>query len=70
MRMFAEEKRNGTIEILLTKPVSDISIIMGKFFASLVIVILSVLPTMVYMICIYQLGSPVGNLDVGGILGC
>ncbi|MGP1515139.1 MAG: gliding motility-associated ABC transporter permease subunit GldF [Bacteroidales bacterium] len=69
MRMFAEEKRNGTIEILLTKPVSDISIIMGKFFASLVIVILSVLPTMVYMICIYQLGSPVGNLDMGGILG-
>ena len=61
MKMFAE--------ILLTKPVSDISIIMGKFLAALIIVLLSVLPTMVYMICIYELGSPKGNLDVGGILG-
>lgn len=69
MKMFAEEKKNGTIEILLTRPVSDISIIMGKFLASLVIIVLSVLPTFVYMICIYQLGSPIGNLDIGGILG-
>ena len=69
MKMFAEEKKNGTIEILLTKPVSDISIIMGKFLAALIIVLLYVLPTMVYMICIYELGSPKGNLDVGGILG-
>ncbi len=69
MRTFAEEKRSGTIEILLTRPVSDLSIIMGKFLASLVIVVLSVLPTMVYMICVYQLGSPVGNLDIGSILG-
>ncbi len=69
MKMFAEEKKNGTIEILLTRPVSDLSIIMGKFFAALIIVILSVLPTFIYMICIYQLGSPKGNLDIGGILG-
>lgn len=69
MKMFAEEKRNGTIEILLTKPISDLSIITAKFLSALVIVVLSVLPTMVYMICVYRLGAPVGNLDIGGILG-
>ncbi|MBQ9311714.1 MAG: gliding motility-associated ABC transporter substrate-binding protein GldG [Bacteroidales bacterium] len=69
MKMFAEEKKNGTIEILLTKPISDISIILAKFFAGLTIVVLSVLPTMVYIICVYQLGSPIGNMDMGSTLG-
>ncbi|MBQ7984914.1 MAG: ABC transporter permease subunit, partial [Bacteroidales bacterium] len=67
--MFAEEKKNGTIELLLTSPISDTAIILVKFFAALLIVILSVLPTMIYIICVYNLGSPVGNLDIGGILG-
>ena len=69
MKMFAEEKKNGTIEILFTKPISDLSIIMAKFLAGLVIVVLSVLPTMIYIICVYQLGSPAGNLDLGSIFG-
>ncbi|MCH3923304.1 MAG: gliding motility-associated ABC transporter permease subunit GldF [Bacteroidales bacterium] len=69
MKMFAEEKKNGTIELLLTKPISDISIITAKFLAGVVLVVLSVLPTMLYMICVYKLGAPQGNLDVGGILG-
>lgn len=69
MKMFAEEKKNGTIEILLTKPISDVSIIMAKFLAGLTIVILSVLPTMIYIICVYQLGSPIGNMDMGSTLG-
>ena len=69
MKMFAEEKKNGTIEILLTKPIRDISIISAKFLAGLTIVVLSVLPTMIYMICVYKLGSPVGNMDIGSALG-
>ncbi len=69
MKMFADERKNGTIEILLTQPVRDISIILGKFFASVCIVLLSVLPTFLYIICVYQLGSPIGNLDIGGIFG-
>lgn len=69
MKMFADEKKTGTIELLLTKPISDMSIICGKFLSALTIVVLSVLPTMIYMIAVYQLGSPVGNLDIGGILG-
>jgi ABC-2 type transport system permease protein len=69
MKMFAEEKKNGTIELLLTKPLSDISIIMAKFLAGVVLVVLSVLPTMIYMIAVWHLGAPEGNLDIGGILG-
>ncbi|MBR1770293.1 MAG: gliding motility-associated ABC transporter substrate-binding protein GldG [Bacteroidales bacterium] len=69
MKMFAEEKKNGTIEILLTKPISDISIITAKFLAGLIIVILSVLPTMIYIICVYSLGSPTGNIDLGSCFG-
>jgi ABC-2 type transport system permease protein len=69
MKMFAEEKKNGTIELLLTKPISDLSIIMAKFLAGLVLVVLSVLPTMIYMIAVWRLGLPQGNLDIGGILG-
>ncbi|MDR0789476.1 MAG: gliding motility-associated ABC transporter permease subunit GldF [Bacteroidales bacterium] len=69
MKMFAEEKRNGTIELLLTKPLSDISIIGAKFLAGVVLVVFAVLPTLIYIICIYQLGMPKGNLDMGAITG-
>ena len=69
MKMFAEEKKNGTIELLLTKPISDLSIILSKYFAGLALVIFSILPTLVYIIAIYQLGLPKGNLDLGGIIG-
>ena len=69
MKMFAEEKKNGTIALLLTKPLTDYSIIIAKFLAGLSLVVVSVLPTLVYVITIYQLGLPKGNLDLGGIMG-
>ena len=69
MKMFAEERKNGTIELLLTKPISDLSIILAKFFAGLCLVVLSILPTLVYIVAVYQLGAPKGNLDLGGIIG-
>lgn len=69
MRSFAEEKQSGTFEILATKPLSDGQIVGGKFLASLVLVLFSLLPTVVYYVSVYQLGSPKGNLDGGGILG-
>ena len=69
MRCFAEENRTGTIEMLLTKPLSDWQIILAKFFASVVLVLLSLIPTAVYYFSVYRLGLPVGNLDSGGILG-
>lgn len=69
MRMFAEEKRSGTIELLFTKPISDYRIIFAKFLAGLTLVFFSILPTVVYYISIYRLGDPIGNIDTGAVLG-
>ena len=69
MRSFAEERQNGTIELLKTKPISDIQIILAKFFASFTLVLLALLPTLIYFYSVYQMGSPKGNLDIGGTLG-
>lgn len=66
MRSFAEERRTGTIEMLLTKPLSDWQIVTGKYFAGVVLVIIALLPTLIYYISIYQLSLPVGNVDNGG----
>lgn len=69
MRSFSEEKRTGTIEMLLTKPITDMQIVGAKFFAGLLLVIFSLLPTLVYFVTIYFLGNPVGNIDLGGTFG-
>ena len=69
MRSFAEENKSGTIELLATKPIWDWQIITGKYLASLVLVIFSLLPTLFYYYSIYQLGSPIGNIDTGATLG-
>jgi len=69
MRSFSEERRTGTIELLLTKPLSEWQIILAKYGAGLLLVWIALLPTLVYYITIYQLGNPVGNLDSGGIWG-
>ncbi len=69
MRAFAEEKKAGTIESLLTKPLSDIRIILGKYLAGFTVVFFSVLPTLIYVLSIYQLASPKGDIDLGGIWG-
>jgi ABC-2 type transport system permease protein len=69
MRSFAEEQKNGTIEIISTKPVTDFEIVMGKYLAGLVLVLLSLLPTILYYYSIYQLANPVGNVDSGATLG-
>ena len=69
MRSFAEENQRGTIEFLATKPLSDADIVLGKYFANFTLVALSLLPTLLYYYSVHQLGSPIGNLDSGGILG-
>ena len=69
MRLFAEEKRTGTIEMILTKPLTELEIVMAKFLSGLVLVIFSLLPTLIYFFSVYQLGLPKGNLDVGGMWG-
>ena len=69
MKMFAEEKKNGTIELLLTKPINDLSIILAKFFSSLTLLIIAILPTLIYVISVYYLGKPIGNIDLGSTFG-
>lgn len=69
MRSFAEEQQSGTIELLATRPVTDLQIILGKYFASLALVAFALVPTALYYVTIYQLGIPKGNLDSGAILG-
>lgn len=69
MRSFAEERQTGTIELLVTRPLSDISIIMGKYLACLLLVAIALLPTLLYYYTVHQLGDPVGNIDSGGVAG-
>ena len=69
MRMIAEEKRNGTMELLLTKPISEMTLIWAKFLAGLVLVAISLLPTLVGYFSVVALGDPVGNVDSGSVAG-
>jgi ABC-2 type transport system permease protein len=68
MRAFAEEKKEGTIELLLTKPITDTAIIIGKYIATCTVVALSLLPTSLYYFSVYQLGDPIGNIDSAAVL--
>jgi ABC-2 type transport system permease protein len=69
MRSLSEEMSQGTIEILITKPFTETDIVLGKFFACVTLVIIALVPTLIYYISIYRLGSPVGNIDTGSVLG-
>lgn len=69
MRSFAEEKKEGTFELLASKPLTEWDIILGKYFATLAIVVLALLPTLVYYYSVYSLGVTIGNIDSGAVLG-
>lgn len=69
MRLFAEERRSGTLELLLTRPLSVWQIVLAKYFAGYLLVLTSILPTLVYAVSLYYLAEPVGHIDTGGIIG-
>ncbi len=69
MRMFPDELKSGTIELLLTKPLKEIDIVLGKYWASLCLVIIAILPTLLYVVSISSLASKGHFLDMGGIIG-
>ena len=69
MRSFSEEKRQGTLELLLTRPISKLQIVLGKYFAAVVLIVLALIPTFLYVYTVYQLGNPIGNLDLGSTIG-
>ena len=69
MRSIAEERREGTFELLATRPISDWEIILGKYFACLLIVLFALIPTLIYYFTVYQLGLTKGNVDTGAVIG-
>jgi len=69
MRSFADEQKTGTIELLMTKPLTDMQIIGAKYLAGVVLVLFALLPTLIYFFSVYKLGLPPGNIDIGGTWG-
>ncbi len=69
MRMFAEEKKTGTLELILVRPITDLQIVFAKFISAVVLVLFSLIPTLIYFWSIYALGSPPGNIDTGAVWG-
>jgi ABC-2 type transport system permease protein len=68
MRSIAEERRTGTIELLFTRPISDIQLLFGKYLAAVTLLLIAILPTLFYYFTMYYLGSPVGIIDTGATL--
>ncbi|MCD6013329.1 MAG: gldF [Flavipsychrobacter sp.] len=69
MRSLSDEFRTGTIEWLSTKPITDLNIILGKYFATLTLIAFALLPTLVYVYTISNLSLPDVDLDRGAIIG-
>ncbi|QNJ98927.1 gliding motility-associated ABC transporter permease subunit GldF [Constantimarinum furrinae] len=69
MRSFSDELKMGTLELLLTKPISVRSIVLGKYFGAITLIIIAIVPTLLYVLTISQLGNPEGNWDGGSTLG-
>ena len=69
MRSFAEEIKTGTIELLLTKPISEWQLVAAKFLAAVALVLIALAPCVVYIISVWRLGNPPGNLDTGATYG-
>ncbi|WP_306354101.1 gliding motility-associated ABC transporter permease subunit GldF [Flavobacterium sp. '19STA2R22 D10 B1'] len=69
MRSFSDEKKQGTLELLLTKPLSIWQIVNGKFLGALLLIVIAILPTFIYVNVISSLGMPMGNIDMGSTIG-
>ncbi len=69
MQAFVSEKNYGTMEILKTKPITPLSLVMGKYFSIVILVILTILPTIMYAYTIYNLATPSSGIDFGALIG-
>jgi ABC-2 type transport system permease protein len=69
MRSFSDEKKQGTLELLLTKPLSIWEIVNGKFLGALLLIVMAIIPTFIYVVAISRLGMPEGNIDMGSTIG-
>ena len=69
MRAFSDEKKMGTLELLITKPISLKKIVLGKYFGAIILICLALIPTLLYVFTISKLGNPPGNWDIGSTIG-
>lgn len=69
MRSLAEERKEGTFELLVTRPLTGVQIVLGKYLASIVLLLCALLPTLFYYYTVSILGMPQGNIDTGGVIG-
>jgi ABC-2 type transport system permease protein len=69
MRAFSDEKKMGTLELLLTKPIPVQSIVLAKYVAAVILIIIALIPSLLYILTISNLGSPMGNFDLGSTIG-
>ncbi|GAB1415849.1 gliding motility-associated ABC transporter permease subunit GldF [Paludibacter sp.] len=69
MKSVAEEKQNGTWEILITKPIGVFQILLGKFLASWLLVMIALVPTLIYLVSVFYIAEPVGNVDLAAFWG-
>jgi len=69
MRLFAEEKQAGTWELLITKPLSRLQIVFGKYLSGWLLVSIALIPTLIYYFTVSYLAEPVGNIDSGAFWG-
>ena len=69
MRSFSDEKKQGTLELLVTKPISHFQIVLGKYFGAFVLILMALVPTLLYVYTISQLGNAEEGLDMGSTIG-
>lgn len=69
MKSFSDERKQGTLELLMTRPLSSIQIVMGKFLGAFLLILISVLPTVIYILVLNPYGNPAGNMDMGSTIG-
>src|SRR5690606_9491159 len=69
MRSFADEKKQGTLELLLTKPLTVWQVVNGKFFGSMLLIVIAIVPTLIYVLVISSYVMPPTQIDLGSILG-
>ncbi|WP_378187404.1 gliding motility-associated ABC transporter substrate-binding protein GldG [Aquimarina sp. W85] len=69
MRSFAEEKKQGTFELLVTKPLTLLQIVLGKVLGNVLLIILAILPTLLYIVTVIQLKNDTDNFDSGSFIG-
>ena len=69
MRAFSDEMKMGTLELLLTKPLTLKQVVLGKYFGAVILILIALIPTVLYVFTVSELGNPAGNWDVGSTIG-